>query len=311
MVLPADLDTGAPVVYLSLEWALENGLLTFKDLAQARRAGLYVSERVHVGKTSAVYMIPLQIALIGDEAECESAAVWCELVEEWAQSGFASLNHHRNALVGRAPLLQLGVTLALDAEMKVTWVMPRGREEPETGDSSLIDLAVHAIQEVRELEPGGKSATRYQALVSQVLHGLFYPDLDEPNTELKNKIGTSRYDVTFINRAKSGFWHHIKLSRDNPIVIFDAKNKTALRPSDVDQMLRYSSPWRGMVIFIVCRQRPGAAITRRLAYTLAEKDVCIIVLSDDDLQQMVALKSRGESPERVVERLYRERIEGT
>lgn len=112
-----------------------------------------------------------------------------------------------------------------------------------------------------------------------------------------------------MNSAMSGFWHDIKVSRGNSIVIFDAKNKLALRPADADQMLRYSSNWRGKVIFIVTRNEPSRSFLSRTADMLKEKQVCLLVLCDKHLEQMLALKEQGADPATVIEGMYRERIE--
>ena len=112
-----------------------------------------------------------------------------------------------------------------------------------------------------------------------------------------------------MNRAERGFWHDIKVSRENSIVIFDAKNKRELSPSDADQMLRYSGRWRGYVIFLVCRNKPSQSFNTRTADLLKVHGVCLIVLSDEELEAMYALKQQGNDPTIVIERLYRERIE--
>jgi hypothetical protein len=160
-----------------------------------------------------------------------------------------------------------------------------------------------------KIKTGQKQAAEYQRLVAKILHETFSPQLDEPHLEVSNESGASRYDIVFMNRADRGFWHDIKFSRGNSIVIFDAKNKNELSPSDADQMLRYSSPWRGNVIFLVCRNTPSKAFTTRSADLLKEKGVCLIVLSDRELEEIYSLKQKGSDPTIVIERLYRDRIE--
>lgn len=168
----------------------------------------------------------------------------------------------------------------------------------------------NVISELREIMPGHRNAAKYQQYVAKILHGLFSPHLDEPHFEVSNESGSSRYDIVFWNRAERGFWHDIKVSRGNSIVLFDAKNKKELVPSDADQMLRYSGDWRGHVIFIVCREKPSRSFVTRMADLLKEKGVCLIVVSDGELEEMQILKHQGEDPTTVIERLFRERIEG-
>lgn len=160
-----------------------------------------------------------------------------------------------------------------------------------------------------KIKTGQKQAAEYQRLIAKILHETFTPQLDEPHLEVSNESGSSRYDIVFSNRAERGFWHDIKMSRGNFIVIFDAKNKNDLSPSDADQMLRYSSDWRGNVIFIVCRNSPSKSFNTRSADLLKEKGVCLIVLSDREIEEMYSLKQTGNDPTIVIERLFRERIE--
>jgi len=164
-------------------------------------------------------------------------------------------------------------------------------------------------KDLSKIETGQKQAAEYQRLVAKTLHETFTPQLDEPHLEVSNESGASRYDIVFMNRADRGFWHDIKVSRGNSIVIFDAKNKNDLTPSDADQMLRYSGPWRGDVIFLVCRNKPSKTFTTRSADLLKEKGVCLIVLSDSALEELSSLKQNGSDPTIVIERLFRERIE--
>lgn len=175
----------------------------------------------------------------------------------------------------------------------------------------------HALQyygpaikrDLKEIQPGREQATKYQIVVAEILYELFSPYLDEPHLEVSNESGASRYDIVFMNRAERGFWHDIKVSRGNSIVIFDAKNKKELATSDADQMLRYSGHWRGQVIFVVCREKQPPSFNARTADLLKEHKVCLIVLSDMDLEEMYSLKRQGNDPTLVIERLYRQRIE--
>ena len=164
-------------------------------------------------------------------------------------------------------------------------------------------------QDLIKIKPGQRQAAEYQSFVAKTLHEIFHPHLDEPHLEVSNESGSSRYDIVFMNRAERGFWHDIKMSRGNSIVIFDTKNKRKLQPSDADQMLRYSGPWRGQVIFIVCRDQPSDSFRTRCADLLKEKGVCLVVISDQDLEEMHTLAEQSQDPIIAIEKLYRERIE--
>jgi hypothetical protein len=165
--------------------------------------------------------------------------------------------------------------------------------------------------DLRRIQPGKSSAMDYQRIVGQILAILFRPDLSHAHLEISNESGISRYDIVFLNKAQSGFWHDLKVTRGNAIVIFDAKNKNNLVPTDADQMLRYSSDWRGNVLFIVCRKPASKSFNARLCELLKEKKVCVLVISDSDLEEMLILKEQGNDPIQVIEKTFMKRIERT
>lgn len=206
--------------------------------------------------------------------------------------------------------------MALRSHAKALEYHGSKREEDHSVKASAVNkkaqvehCATNVTNSLSKIKPGQRQAAEYQRLVAKILHEAFTPRLDEPHLEVLNESGASRYDIVFMNRADRGFWHDIKVSRGNSIVIFDAKNKNDLSPSDADQMLRYSGPWRGNVIFLVCRDEPSKAFTTRSADLLKEKGMCLIVLSDRELEEVSSLKQSGGDPTIVIERLYRERIE--
>ncbi len=65
----------------------------------------------------------------------------------------------------------------------------------------------------------------------------------------------------------------------------------------------------GKVVFVVCRDSPTKSFVTRTADLLKEKEICLVVVGDHDLEEMHALKQKGKDPTVVIERLYRERIE--
>ena len=173
-----------------------------------------------------------------------------------------------------------------------------------------VEIKTHnLLAELRSLRPGKKDAIAYQGLVARILECLFHPDLSQPDLEVSNVSGSSRYDIVFSNRAREGFWHDLKMSWRNNVVIFDAKNKIRLSPSDCDQMLRYSSGWRGNLLFIVSRRTSSKAFERRACEMLKEKEVCLLTVCDSDLENMFLLKEQGNDPVQVVEDKFRNRIE--
>ena len=76
-------------------------------------------------------------------------------------------------------------------------------------------------------------------------------------------------------------------------------------------MLRYSGDWRGKVVFIVCRNEPNKAFSTHVSELLKEKGMCLLVITDQHIEQMLTLKHQGSDPTSVIETLFRERIESS
>lgn len=223
---------------------------------------------------------------------------------------------------GMVKLLRDGIDPSAATEhMRVAFLEAVDRLDEQEDTAVLRKMMLHSHAESLEyhgpsltsdlenINPGRAQASEYQQLVAKVLHEVFAPTLDEPRLEVSNESGSSRYDIVFMNRAERGFWHDIKVARGNAVVIFDAKNKKELVPSDADQLLRYSGPWRGKVVFIACREPPTDSFSTRCADLLKEKEVCLLTISDTNLKEMHSLKRQGADPTIVVERLFRQRVE--
>jgi CheY-like chemotaxis protein len=173
---------------------------------------------------------------------------------------------------------------------------------PRMGDS-----ITSIMKQLSELPTGRQHARTYQLLITRTLEWLLYPALMDPHVEAKGNI--SRYDIVFFNKAESGFWRDLKLTRGNAVVIFEAKNKMRLEPTDADQVQRYSGKWRGQVVFLVTRQLIDSPFRSRTRVILQEFGVCILVISNDDLQKMVELKLQGADPTLIIEEIFRKAIE--
>ena len=76
-------------------------------------------------------------------------------------------------------------------------------------------------------------------------------------------------------------------------------------------MLRYSSSWRGRVLFLVCRKSQSKGFVARVSEYLKEHNICILVITDNDLEMMFIMRQQGHDPTSIVEGLYRERLENS
>ena len=142
----------------------------------------------------------------------------------------------------------------------------------------------------------------YQSLCGDILAYLFCPPLEQPIGESANESRINRRDFVLPNYADAGFWHFLRVEFRAHYVVVDAKNYTrGVKKGEILQLANYLSP-HGAGLFGLIVTRTSAArsaeLTRREQWIIHQK--LILVLNDDDLRQMLALKASGGRPEDIV-----------
>lgn len=165
------------------------------------------------------------------------------------------------------------------------------------------------ISELRKICAGKEDCYLYQSLVGDILEYLFTPPLSKPIPEHKDKTGTNRRDFIIPNYATDGFWSFARTKYLADYVVVDAKNlKKKVSKRDVLQVANYLKP-HGAGLFGMIFSRFGGN-SRGCDQTLREQWVTqqklIIVLSDNDVEEMLTLKDSGEEPDSVLGRAIQE-----
>ena len=175
-------------------------------------------------------------------------------------------------------------------------------ESPETNKSKSL------AKRFQQIPSGNASANEYQKLVSDTLELLFCPPLEPPRYELTDADARNRRDMIFENACPTGFWAHIREVYSAHYVVVDAKNyEEPLDKRPVLEIAHYLKPY-GCGLFGVLVSRRGASEAGmhaiREQWIGAQK--MIVAVGDDQVQEMLRIKSEAGAPEEILRGLIAE-----
>ncbi|MGW0187349.1 hypothetical protein ACWDV7_16510 [Streptomyces sp. NPDC003362] len=171
-----------------------------------------------------------------------------------------------------------------------------------TVDDSQLSVGARLSKGLRGLPAGKQDWSAYQELCQDILEYLFCPPLSSPLRERGNHTKINRRDIILPNYAETGFWRFARGEYRADYVVVDAKNYSqAIRKEQVLQIANYLQRHGvGLFAMIMCR----AGFGESAFYTLREQwilhDKMIIILQDDDVLQMLAVKSGGGDPSELI-----------
>lgn len=180
------------------------------------------------------------------------------------------------------------------------------------------DFMLYKATHVREIiPPGTEQWAKYEDYVAGVVSFLFAGLLDnfvlQKRTETQYDSadrGVEIRDLLCQNRADSGFWGELKGKYECSEVLFEAKNKETLDRDDLRQTYCYLKPSIGFWGFIVCRsEQPDKIVAyNRTLFSNFVQRRGVMILTDEDLSQMVELKLQEHDPASFLWDLYSEFI---
>jgi hypothetical protein len=171
-------------------------------------------------------------------------------------------------------------------------------EPPEMQPPDLIRSGQLLLDTLDAVPPGRASWPAYQALCRDIFALLLCPPLAQPIYESFNSTRINRRDLVLPNYATSGFWDYMRSHYEAHYVVVDAKNYVGMiKKNDVLQLGNYlSTHGAGLFGMIVSRNGvdKSAELTCREQWVLHHK--MIVVLSDDELRQMISLRITDTDP---------------
>ncbi len=174
----------------------------------------------------------------------------------------------------------------------------------ESGFSAERDRLVATLQSI---SVGHSGATEYQQAILEILNFLFNPELIDGELEVRTVDGTERRDIIFTNDSDATFWDCVRSEHSALYVMFETKNTPSIEAPALNQTATYLGDRLGRLGFVVTRSAPSEAAMRKAfsIYNDSSPRKIILVLSDQDLLQMIEMKLRGKNPMRYIQAVYR------
>lgn len=197
-------------------------------------------------------------------------------------------------------------------DMVLTYIAHKQRTQLDCKNDPLfkqipVTSAKRLLSEIRKL-PTGKSEgadRRYENSVGQLLASLLYPQLDFADEQSRTDSGALIRDLVFYNNRSMDFLHDIFTDYGSRQIVVELKNVEAVEREHINQLNRYLADQFGRFGIVVTRNLLPRAMFRSTIDLWAGQRKCIIVLTDQDLAQMVdVFESRQRLPIEVVKRVY-------
>jgi len=186
-----------------------------------------------------------------------------------------------------------------------------GEAYPSLGYLNLDDICPEAERlksRLSLIESGIPHASRFQHIVLEILNYLFNPELIDGRIEVKTIDGTERRDIIFTNDSDESFWDFVRNEHSSVLLMFETKNVAALEPAHFNQVATYLGDRLGRLGFIVTRNQQTDT-DRKKAFSIyndSSPRKIILVLTSNDLREMMDMKCGGHNPTRYIQKMYRE-----
>lgn len=170
------------------------------------------------------------------------------------------------------------------------------------GKHSKKQLEKELIEKLEKTKSGKTEWNIYQKLLNEILARLFCPPLSNPIYELSDEFKINRRDFIMPNYCDSGFWAYIRNMYNADFIVIDAKNYTKkVQKKDVLQICNYlKSHGAGLFGIIITRNGGDTSCLHTIKEMWAMQKKLIIILTDEDIKQMLNLKAVGNNPEDII-----------
>jgi hypothetical protein len=142
---------------------------------------------------------------------------------------------------------------------------------------------------IKKLPTGkvGNADVMYERAIGELLPSLFYPYLDFAQEQARTDDGVSIRDLIFYNSRTHEFLLEIMNDYGSKQITFEIKNVAKISRENVDQLNRYLTEDLGRFGVFVTRNPLQKAELTRTVNLWAGQRKAIVVLTDQDLEQMV------------------------
>lgn len=177
-----------------------------------------------------------------------------------------------------------------------------------TGEKDDLSKEEKLITELKSIKPGRDDWSKYQKHIGKILDYLFGDSLSSPIVESADEFGVNRRDFILRNYSDKGFWRYLRDRYAADFIVVDAKNYTKeVKKKEVLQISNYlKEQGTGLFAMIISRngEKKNSYMTRRDKWMLDNK--LVIVLTDDDIEQMILAKASSNDPEEIIKQRIEE-----
>lgn len=170
-----------------------------------------------------------------------------------------------------------------------------------------VTSAKDALKAIRQLSTGVTDSNdkKYEREASRLLASLLYPQLDFAATQSRTESGVLIRDLIFYSNQRHPFLQELTRDYGSRQLVFELKNVHAIEREHINQLHRYLKDEFGHFGVLVTRNPPPKAMKRNLIDLWSGRRVCILAVTDSDLEQMVQLyESHQRDPIDVLKRNY-------
>jgi len=173
-----------------------------------------------------------------------------------------------------------------------------------------IDVLIEALKyNLTSIPEGNEAFSDYENAIKGITELLFYPDLNNPQVQVKINEGRKRIDLAFTNIARKRIFNIIRDVYDIPsnYILMECKNHSKdIANPELDQMIGRFSNSRGRVGIIFCRHLNNSELfLKRCKDTFNDSNNIILHITDEVLIKLLdEYKQRYEgSYDRVISRM--------
>ena len=151
---------------------------------------------------------------------------------------------------------------------------------------------------IKECKPGKEDAIKYEKLCADILDYLFNSEFSQFSKQHKTKDEMFRMDILCALKGTTAFWKMLMQYYNTRFIVFEFKNYT----EKIQQNLIYVTdkylfnPALRNVAFMISRKGFDEHAREAAIGILKEYNKLIIDLTDEDLVEMINMKSSGEEP---------------
>lgn len=173
-----------------------------------------------------------------------------------------------------------------------------GRTLPGVSAQLPDDRGAELSNQLRGLECGQTTWRQYEQLSVQILKHLFHLDLAGWREQNETADELNRFDVVCRIIPRTEFWRFLVTHLNSRYVLFECKNYCdPIAQGEVLTTEKYllASALRRVAI-VLSRHGSSKSAQAMCGGAIREAGKLILVLSDNDVHQMLAMKDRGDDP---------------